>query len=135
MPAILADQNIKGQVNYLLELCDSRTWGELWHAIDCEALSFELLGLPGDASDAAIWQTCQDNEIVLITSNRNADGPESLEVTVRERATVSSLPILTIADPDRILENRDYAGRVVERLLEILIDLDAFRGAGRLYLP
>jgi hypothetical protein len=45
------------------------------------------------------------------------------------------LPVLTLADQDRVLRDRSYAGVVAERLLEILFDLDNLRGSGRLYLP
>jgi hypothetical protein len=46
-----------------------------------------------------------------------------------------SLPVLTLADPDRIHREREYAELVVERLFEVLIDVNALRGTGRLYLP
>ncbi|HWG45363.1 MAG TPA: hypothetical protein VN688_21550 [Gemmataceae bacterium] len=36
---------------------------------------------------------------------------------------------------NRINHSRAYAERVVERLLEYLIDIDNYRGTGRLYLP
>lgn len=43
--------------------------------------------------------------------------------------------MLTIADPDELVRNRDYAERVAARLLEYLYALEDLRGAGRLYLP
>lgn len=46
-----------------------------------------------------------------------------------------SLPIVTIANPDRVLRDRVYAETVAEQLLEKLIAIDDFRGAGRLYVP
>ena len=42
---------------------------------------------------------------------------------------------LTLADPNRIAHDRQYAESVVERLFDILIDISVFRGAGRLFLP
>ena len=43
--------------------------------------------------------------------------------------------MLTIADPDRLMRDRDYAERAAVQLLEFLMDLDNLRGAGRLYVP
>jgi hypothetical protein len=45
-----------------------------------------------DATDAAIWQACQDHNILLITGNRNAESPESLELTIRQRNALSICP-------------------------------------------
>ena len=40
-----------------------------------------------------------------------------------------------VADPKRLLGERAYAERVAIRLMEILLEVDRFRGSGRLYLP
>jgi hypothetical protein len=70
-----------------------------------------------------------------VTANRNADGPDSLEATLRTQNTATSLPVFTIADAKRVLRSREYAERVALRLLDYLLDIDRVRGAGRLYLP
>ena len=82
-----------------------------------------------------IWQACQHQEVVLITINRNAHGPDSLEVTIRAQNTPTSLPVFTLADGDRILHDKDYAERAAKRLLEYLLEIDKVRGTGRLFLP
>jgi hypothetical protein len=97
--------------------------------------TFRDVGLPPAASDAVIWHVCQQQQIILLTANRNAIGSESLEATLRACNTPDSLPVFTIGDAERVLHSRDYAERVVERLLEYLIDIDKYRGTGRLYLP
>jgi hypothetical protein len=48
---------------------------------------------------------------------------------------VDSLPIFTVADADRLMHSRYYAQRVVAQMLDYLMNIDAFRGTGRLYLP
>jgi hypothetical protein len=73
--------------------------------------------------------------MILITGNRNAEGPDSLEVTLRMCNTAESLPVFTIADVDRVLNSKDYAERVVARLIDYLLEIDRYRGTGRLYLP
>ena len=40
-----------------------------------------------------------------------------------------------VADADRIQGERKYAETVVERIFEILLDLENLRGTGRLDLP
>ena len=110
-------------------------WVDLWRELECVLCTFEEFALAEDATDATIWQTCQDHDILMITGNRNAEGPASLEMTLRQRNTPHCLPVLTLADPDRIHRDRPYAEAVVERLFDILIDPDALRGTSRIYLP
>ena len=86
-------------------------------------------------SDRDLWQLCQQREIVLLTANRNDEGPDSLEATIRTLNVPSSLPVLTIADPELVLASRDYAERVAVQVLEYLLELDHFRGVGRLFVP
>ncbi len=135
MLRIMSDNDVQGHVSRLMDICQSATWAELWRDLECVLCTFEDLSLRADASDTTIWQTCQDNEVLLITGNRNAEGPESLEVTIGQRNTADCLPVLTLADPDRIGRDVQYTGLVVERLFDILIDVDVLRGTGRLYLP
>jgi hypothetical protein len=66
---------------------------------------------------------------------RRNDGPDLLEMTMRQQNTPKYLPVLTLADPDRIQRDRPYAEGVVERLFDILIDPGALRGTGRLDVP
>jgi hypothetical protein len=78
---------------------------------------------------------CQEQEFILITASRNDDGPDSLQFAIRTMNADHSLPVFTLANADQVLHSRTYAERVVERLLDYLIDIDNFRGTGRLYLP
>jgi hypothetical protein len=131
----MADHNIEGHLEVLLRIMRTTPWQEFWDELDLEIASFTSLGLPPDASDSALWQACQSQDIVLITANRNKDGEDSLEATIATQNQPDSLPVLTVSSADQILTNRAYAVRVVSRLLEFLLDLDNIRGTGRLYLP
>jgi hypothetical protein len=97
--------------------------------------SFASLGLPENTSDAALWQICQTQQIVLITGNRNKTGPEALEAVIEQANIPTSLPVLTVGAPPRVLSSRAYAESMAVRLLEILLDMEQYRGTGRLYLP
>ena len=113
----------------------SDTWRELWTGLELSVVSFPALGLSYNAPDTLIWRTCQREELVLITGNRNDEGAESLEATIRNENQPDSLPVITIADQDRVLQDRLYAERVAESLLDYLLRIDEVRGAGRLYVP
>jgi hypothetical protein len=133
--AILSDVNIVGQVQVLLTILESAAWREVWHHFNLPLRNFRDLGLAANVSDAVIWGVCQQEQIILLTGNRNASGPDSLENTIRTRNQPDSVPVFTLADPDEVLRSKKYAERVVERLLEYLVDIDNYRGTGRLYLP
>jgi hypothetical protein len=82
MPAIMADHDIEGQMQALLRLLMSPEWNALWTELAMPVESFASLGLSPSISDAALWQFCQTRQIILLTGNRNNDGPESLEVVL-----------------------------------------------------
>ena len=131
----MSDNDVRGHVSRLMDICQSERWTDLWLDLQCVLHTFEDFNLSGDASDAMVWQACQDNDVILITGNRNAEGSESLEVTIRQRNTGDALPVLTLAVPDRIGRDSQYAEAVVARLFDVLVDIDVLRGTGRLYLP
>jgi len=135
MPGIMADHNIEGHFEVLLRIVRAAPWQELWDELHVEIASFASLGLSADASDAVLWRACQTQDIMLITANRNKDGFDSLEATIATQNEPHHLPVLTVANADQILTDREYAVRVVTQLLEFLFDLDNIRGTGRLYLP
>jgi hypothetical protein len=116
-------------------LLESDEWRGLWEPLHLTLLAFSDLDLDEDAPDRVVWETCQREQVVLLTANRNEEGPDSLETTIRTQNQPDSLPVLTLGDGDRVMQSRDYAGRVVARMLEILLEINNYRGTGRLYLP
>ena len=82
-----------------------------------------------------IWRTCQREKLVLITANRNALGPDSLEVVILARESAR----LPAGDHHRESTAAtwiaSYGEHVAIRLLQDLISIDDFRGAGRIYVP
>lgn len=132
---LVADANVKGHLAAIVRLCDTGELREFWAASGVELRVFEELGLRDDADDAAVWRLCQARSVLLVTGNRNQHGRDSLEAVIRREGTSSSLPVLTLSDPDRVMRDRHYAEQVADRLVEIVFDLDMVRGAGRLFLP
>lgn len=135
MKAILSDVNIEGHVHVLVTILESAAWQGVWALLNLQVCTFRDLGLAPETPDVVVWQVCQQQEIILITANRNDDGPDSLEAAIRTMNVLQSLPVFTLADADQVLHSRPYAERVVERLLEYLLEIDHVRGTGRLYLP
>ncbi len=135
MRGILADINAEGIVTNLRLLWLSNTSRELWTALNLSVEDFGTLGLPLDAPDSIIWRTCQREQLVLITGNRNDDVPDSLEATIRNENQPDSLPVITIPNTSRVLRDRLYAQKVAEQILDYLMRIDEVRGVGRIYVP
>lgn len=135
MKGILADANIQGQVDALIERMQKEPWKLFWSHLQLTYKRFEDIGLAHSDSDLMVWQACQREELVLITDNRNLDSQESLEMVIREQCKPDSLPVLTISSMRRFRESREYAELVVEKTLEALLRIDSLRGAGRYYIP
>jgi hypothetical protein len=135
MVRLLADNNTVGYVEALVQEMQSSRWADFWASLGLSLVYFRDVGLVPASSDRAIWMTCQAEQLLLITNNRNQDGPDSLETTIQELNRPDNLPVLTISDLDTLRTNRAYAERVVEKLYEYVIDIEGLRVTGRLYLP
>jgi hypothetical protein len=131
----MGDVNIQGHMDHLRTLLLSPAWKDFWDSLSLQLFSFADFGLEPTAPDNLVWEVCQREQIILITANRNQDGPDSLETSLRTRNEPSCLPVMTFGDAQQFLEGRAYAERTVERLLGYLFDIDRLRGTGRLYLP
>jgi hypothetical protein len=131
----MADNDIQGHMAILTQILLSDDWREIWLSLNVPIWGFANLSLTADASDAAVWHACQREEVILITGNRNEESDDSLQATMRAHNTPTSYPVMTISDPNAVVFERRYAHRVVESLLQYLLDIEKYRGAGRLWLP
>ena len=127
---ILLDHDCEGYAVFLMTGLQETGWQ---HLLTIEFLRLRDLGLPNTTSDHAIWRRCQQDRLLLLTHNRNQDDATSLQATIRRENTTRSLPRLTIPRLERLL-HADYRQRAAHRLAEILIDLDNYLGAGRIFL-
>lgn len=110
-------------------------WRSFWLELRVPTFSFGDLSLDEEMQDDVLWEFCQSEQLVLFTDNRNETGATSLGRAIRERNTANSLPVLTPADAQRLYADAAYAERAAERMLEILMEIDRYRGAGRLFVP
>ncbi len=110
-------------------------WHEFWDHLHLRLQTFADVGLDAADADSVIWQRCQDLGILLLTDNRNDDGPDSLAAAIRTNSTSTSLPVFTSSKVRAVVSNAEYRHNVIDRLLRYLLELDNIRGTGRLFLP
>jgi hypothetical protein len=128
---ILVDEDLKGDVELLWGALAAGGWSEL---LPIALVTFEQVGLPGGSDDRNVWRFAQRNQMILLTANRNMKGDGSLERTLREENSTTSLPVVTVSRRDS-LRQRDYRAACVERLVEIVMYVDVYRGASRIFIP
>jgi len=132
---LLADANIQGHIERVVAAMQTASWKDLWISLQLRHLTFTDVGLNVADTDAVIWHRCQERQVFLLTNNRNKDGADSLEATIRNQTTLQSLPVFTIGNVDRVLRDSQYRESVVEALYDYLMEVENIRGTGRLYLP
>lgn len=82
MRGLLADVNLQGHASYLRQVLEDLG---LWSVLDdvgLEFATFSDLNLALDIDDRSLWDHCQAQGWVLLTENRNREGPNSLEATL-----------------------------------------------------
>lgn len=131
MITILVDHNIEWHADLLQGLLGAAGWLDL---AQIRFLRFAEVGLPINSTDQEVWRFAQANSMFLLTGNRNMKSDDSLEMTIRNKNSPASLPVITIGDADR-LADRTYREKCAERFLEIVLYLESCLGTGRLFIP
>jgi hypothetical protein len=128
----LIDHNLEGHALLLSGTIASLGWLDL---LPIRFVTFEEIELSVASDDRVVWRFAQANLMILLTANRSMKGKNSLEKVMREENTSTSLPVITIGNADRVLTDPDYRNRCVDRLIEIIFDIDDYRGSSRLFIP
>ena len=128
----LVDHNLRG---HAVLLSGSILGGGWLDWVSIRFITFEEMKLPVNSDDRAVWQLAQSNQMILLTANRSMKGKNSLEQVMREEVSSASLPVITIGDADRLLNDPNYRERCATRLVEIVLDIDGYRGVSRLFIP
>lgn len=128
----LIDHNLEGHALLLSGNIASLGWLDL---LPIRFVTFDEVELAVTSDDRVVWRFAQANNMVLLTANRSMKGKNSLEQVMREENTPTSLPVITIGDADRVLSDPDYRNRCVDQLLGIILDIDDYKGAMRLFIP
>lgn len=128
----LIDHNLRGHAVLLSGSILSGGWLD-W--VPIRFITFDEMKLPINSDDRVVWQLAQSNQMILLTANRSMKGENSLEQVMREEITPTSLPVITIGNADRLLNAPEYRERCAIRLVEIVLDIDGYRGVSRLFIP
>ncbi len=128
----LVDHNLERHAEVLLGNIANKGWLDI---LPVRFISLKEVELSFDSSDRVVWRTAQTNQMILLTANRRMNGKDALERVLREENTSNSLPVITISSANRFLDERDYRDRCVDRILEIMIDIENYMGVGRLFIP
>jgi len=129
--AILVDYNIEGQAGMLWDTFVASNWRDL---LPLQMIMFADVSLAPDSDDRAVWRFAQAHRMLLLTNNRSANEANSLEQTIQEENTPTALPVVTVGNVGRVREN-EYRKRCIERLIEIIVELDNYLGTGRVFIP
>jgi hypothetical protein len=128
----LIDHNLKGHALVFFGAIASQGWLDI---VSVQFVTFDEMNLSIDSDDRVVWQLAQANRMILLTANRSMKGKDSLEQVMREENTSESLPVITVSNADRLLNNSEYRGRCVESLIEIVLDIETYLGARRIFIP
>jgi hypothetical protein len=127
----LIDHNLKGHTLVFFGAIASQG---LLDIISIQFVTFDEMNLSIDSDDRVVWRLAQENRMILLTANRSMKGKDSLEQVIREENTSESLPVITVSNADRLLNDSEYRDRCVESLIEIVLDIDTYLGARR-FIP
>lgn len=127
----LADHNLEGQASILWDILSLEGWLDL---LPLRLVTLHDVGLSHDSSDREVWRFAQTHELVLLTANRQMRGADSLEITIRQENRADSLPVVTVGNVARLV-NQKYRVQCAVRLVEIALDIESYLGAGRVYIP
>jgi predicted nuclease of predicted toxin-antitoxin system len=128
----LVDHNLRGHSVVLAGSLMASGWLDL---ISIRFVLFEQVGLADTSDDRIVWRYAQANQMILLTANRSMKGENSLEQVMREENTPTSLPVITIGNIDRLLVEPGYWQRCVNRLVDIVVDIEDYQGARRIFIP
>ncbi|CAC5341605.1 MULTISPECIES: DUF5615 family PIN-like protein [Planktothrix] len=128
----LIDHNLNGHAMIFFGSIANQGWLDI---LPIRFITFDEIGLPINTNDRVVWRLAQENQMILLTANRSMKGKDSLEQVMREENTPNSLPVITVGNADRLLNDSEYRERCVERLIEIVIDINTYMGVSRLFIP
>jgi hypothetical protein len=57
---LVADANIQGQVEHLVQLMRANPWTDFWEALGLVLDRFEDVGLSASSTDLEVWIACQE---------------------------------------------------------------------------
>ena len=131
MIKLLLDRDMEGPGSILWGMLTVEGWASFF-PIQVVALAQVL---PEETPDDEVWRFAQKNEMVFLTYHLSITQKDLLEEVIDAENQPSSLPVITIAHVPLLTVERDYQETCLDRLLEILENLEYYKGTGRLFIP
>lgn len=128
---ILLDNDLAGNGIFIEQGLKETGWDQL---IQVQFMRLRDYGLPDNLPDQEVWRFVQAQHLLLVTNNRNSEDETSLQATLRRENTLASWPIVAVSNKDALIQT-DYRQRVAQSLAEIILYLENYLGAGRLFVP
>jgi hypothetical protein len=137
MPGLLADVNVQGHLPYVVRLMEGLGLLELLTEVNITFQTFRDCGLDPRMRDRALWNYCQEHELVLFTDNRNHEDEDSLDATLQDSWHEGHLPVFTLANKGKFEHSETYATRVATDVAELLFRIfhDQVRNQPRIFVP
>ena len=136
---LLADAHADRLIAQLRGWIEAASLWEILGDAGIQFVTFADLGIPENVRDRPLWERCQADGWVLLTDNRNADGPDSLHATLVGAWSPGDLPVVTVGDKERAGRDPTYAAKAAVDIADILyglaIDDGQFDQAPRLFVP
>ncbi|MEM9542454.1 MAG: ACP S-malonyltransferase [Cyanobacteria bacterium P01_E01_bin.42] len=127
----LIDSTLEGYAPILIRSLTKRGWLEL---LPLRFMTLQEVGLARDSSDRAVWNYARQHQTLIFTSQQNMRGRDSLEREMRDNNTQNSFPTITIENLSR-LEEYNYRERCLDRLIEIILEIEKYMGVGQIFIP
>ena len=134
---LLADVNVSGYMAYLqLRLVALGFW-PVFVELGLDLATFNQVGLAEDANDRIVWNFCQREGWVLFTENRNHKDEDSLNAVLEDSFRSGNLPVVTLANKSRFVEDREYANRIAADVADVLYEIATmgYEAPPRVYVP
>lgn len=128
---VLVDHDLEGYALLIWGVLISEGWSDL---IELLLTTFSDQGLPVNSKDRVVWRHVQAHGMLLLTGNRNMDDEDSLEQTMRDECTPTSLPVVTVGNTARLAES-SYRTRCARSLVDLVLRMDQYLGVPRVYVP
>lgn len=137
MRGLLADANVAGHQGRIVNLLDRSGLLEILAELGIEFALLSEIGLPCDVDDRTLWELCQRDGWLLLTDNRNDDGPNSLQAVLDDAWTPGMLPVLTLSDKPRFHRSAADRERVAADVADILFGLKygEYGDLDRIFVP
>ena len=81
MKGLVADANIQGQVEYLVQRMQADFWADFWQALGLVLYRFEDVRLSASATDQEVWNVAQAEQLILITDIGERHSPAQPRVS------------------------------------------------------